>query len=148
MKDSRNLWPLKITLAAALIALLALPARAQTREDSNFNHSLVSASTNIIAASGQFPSMDAQDTSVCSAGATVTANSGGGGLNFSIRLQGSADNSTWYDITGNSVPIGTGTGNTGLLNIQTGFRYVRATWTWGTVPGTTGTGHATVACKR
>ncbi len=147
MKDSRNLWPLKITLAAALIALLALPARAQTPEDSNFHHSLRSASTNIIAASGQFPSMDAQDTSFCSAASTVTVNTGGG-TSYTIRIQGSADNSTWYDVSGASGALASGTGSVSPLNITTGFRYVRIAWAWGAAPTTTGTGHATISCKR
>lgn len=140
----------RFAVTTALLGVLAVTGSfAQTRESSGSHRSLISASTNIIAASGSFPSMDASETPTCSFGATVTANAGGGGLSFTVKLQGSADNAQWYDVTGSSAPLGSGTGSVSFVGVASvGYRYVRVAWAWGTVPVTTGTGFSTLACKR
>ena len=130
---------------ALLLLLVAGGALAQTTYNSNWTHQLVSAATTCTGATGNFPSMDSEDTPQCSANVNVTVLTGTA-PQLIFRLQGSLDNTTFYDLTPAQTAITAAPGNS-TFSLIAGARHLRVAWTTaGTV--TTCTATAFIGCKR
>jgi len=134
---------LRLTAAlVGLLALLAVPALAETSFNSNWNHSYQSDATSVAAASGSFTTMDAEDTGVCVFAAKLSALTAGGTVAF--RVEGSVDNSTFLDVSNVSVLSATGTV---IFNVGATPKWVRLSWVTGGSPATA-TATALYSCKR